>query len=329
MCQPHWDENNEDGPVNPGPPFIGGQCTARYQFNATVIVPGVGTAGVARTIVGPLQSVTVRARGQTTEMVFVCRTVGPTGCGGSGGTTTPVQTIVQLLPVPWEPGTAIGTVTLTPCPGQPNNCGNPPDAPLTPGPNPPPNPGPQPGPEPTDDPDGGPIPIIPIPPFDDPTFGPQPFEPGDAGAGGEPQPPAPPAGGDGLPGSPDSVEQPAGSTGDDGEGEDFDFGEPPEGKIWVGAIVEATVPSSFGNIPGTGPGNTVYPYVIGNASLIYSGGRGSSSRMRSRFHEMFRPVTALEVTGARVQCRPSVIATVRPVSATICPENTCGVGEDG
>lgn len=320
ICTPYWNDQGTDGPVST-PFFSGGQCPSTYTvvFRRRVFSGGVWgwSNNFSRQGTGP---------------VGVQGFAGPASCAGQNGSVPTAYNLtfngVVSGPTPLvnqcsdtSPGFEI--VSVTRIGGLPDNCGNPPPT-LIPGPNPPPNPGPTPGPEPTDDPFGGPIPDLPIPPFDDPIFGPTPIEPGDdgpgGGGGGEP---GPPAGGDGLPGEPDSVGDPVGSTGGDGAGEDFPFGTPPAGKIWVGALVEATVDPRYGNIPGTGPDNTVYPYVIGNASLIYATGRSSSSRMRSRWHEIFRPVTALEVTGAFVQCRPGVSATVRPVSATICPDNPC------
>lgn len=319
MCQPHWDEQSTDGPVNPGPPFTGGQCPISYRVTAsgqTANGAGTGQAFVS----GPVGGLTFAFNAQNN--VFSVRVV------QGNGTSVALSGVSSLNP--GQQGSwSITSVVPFPDANVPDNCGDPPDAPLEPGPNPPPNPGPLPGPEPTDDPDGGPIPFIPIPPYEDPTYGPQPFipdEPGGGGPGGEPQPPS---GGDGLPGADDAVGDPAGGTGTDGEGEDVNFGPPPEGRVWVGALVEFTVDPRYGNIPGTGPANTVYPYVIGNASLRYSTGRSSSSRVRSRWHEMFRPVTTLVVEGAFIQARPGCSASVRPVSAIICPDNPCGEDNDG
>lgn len=314
ICKPHWDEQGTDGPVNPGPLFNGGQCFG-VTYNVTYAFTNSAGALIQQTttsFIGPVTGVVGGPTNQFGGVPVLVRSSNPAQADRQVGTTTVANKETIRL------------VSVARTNGAPDTCGDPPDQPLIPGPNPPPNPGPQPGPEPRNNPDGGPIPEVPIPPYDDPTYGPQPFVPGEEpGGGGEPAPPQSPAGGDGLPGAPDSVAPPVGQTGNDGEGENFPFGPPPAGKIWVGALVENTVDPRYGNIPGTGPANTVYPYVIGNASLIYAGGFSSSSRMRSRWHEMFRPVTALEVTGARVQCRPGVSASIRPVSATICPENTC------
>lgn len=315
ICQPYWDDRGFDGPVNPGPPFNGGQCPGDlYRVFYTFTGPaGQAVSNNTGNFKGPVSGLIWGAVNQFGAV--------PVSLISGDPTQNPVllgNTVAQFR--------GQGSITnITRMDGLTDSCGNPPSAPLTPGPNPPPNPGPTPGPEPRDDPDGGPIPELPIPPYEDPVYGPTPIEPGD-----EPTPPPPPAaGGDGLPGAPDSVGDPAGATGTDGEGEDIDFGPPPEGRVWVGALVEYTVDSRYGNIPGTGPPNTVYPYVIGNASLRYSVGRSSSSRVRSRWHEMFRPVSTLVVEGAFIQARPGCSASVRPVSAIICPENPCGDDEDG
>jgi hypothetical protein len=87
--------------------------------------------------------------------------------------------------------------------------------------------------------------------------------------------------------------------------------------------VQATVDSRLGNIPGTGPAQTVYPTVIGNASLIYTGARGTNERLESASTLLARATTALVLTGCRVQAQPGVNLTVRPISALTCPENPC------
>jgi hypothetical protein len=88
-------------------------------------------------------------------------------------------------------------------------------------------------------------------------------------------------------------------------------------------LVQATVDSRLGNIPGTGPEQTVYPTVIGNASLIYTGGRGTNERLESSSTLLTRQTTALVLTGCRVQAQPGVSLTVKPISAMTCPENPC------
>ena len=311
-CQPYWDDQGTDGPIT-APSFTGGQCpvlyTLTYSYNTILTDGTLRQPPTQRTqlVQGPVtnfrgeglpefQSITVQnPAGQTVTMIE--------GSCAQGCFANP--TIVSLVRQD----------------GLPDDCGDE-ETELQPGPNPPPDPGPLPGPEPTDDPRNpfGP-PLVPIPPFLDPIYGPTPIV-------GDPDPTGPPgggapSGGDGLPGDPDAVGDEAGGAAGGEGGEDVDFGEPPEGAIWVGALVQAVVDSRLGNIPGTGPPQTVYPTVIGNASLIYTGARGTNERLESASTLLARATTALVLTGCRVQAQPGVDLTVRPISALTCPENPC------
>jgi hypothetical protein len=139
------------------------------------------------------------------------------------------------------------------------------------------------------------------------------------------QPPAPaPAGGDGLPGDPSAIGDEAGEVTGGEDGEDIDFGEPPEGRIWVGCIIETSSGSGIGNIPGTGPASTVWPSVRANVALKYSSRYGTSQRINSKFHDIFRPNTSLVVTGCFLQVQPGSTSKVFPISALKCPESPCG-----
>jgi hypothetical protein len=342
MCTPYWDAGGFDGPEVEPPPFTGGQCVgAPYNVAATIttISPINGvvfTVNLNRTAVGPITQVI----GGAFSTQSVCQVNSPgdglrnirdinfrltvegngvftfTQSGniaGDWGLST--CTIGPVLPKDID---VLSNIVITRTDGLPDDCGNLPDT-IRPGPNPPPDPGPTPGPDPTTDPDNpfGP-PLLPIPPYIDPVFGPTDIgdpDP-DGGAGGT-------AGGDGLPGDPDAIADPAGSTGAGPDGADVDFGDPPEGRIWVAAIIEADVDSRLGNIPGTGPAQTVYPSVIGNASLIYDGARGSNNRITSDSTVIARETTALVLTGCRLQAQPGVTLTVSPISALTCPENPC------
>lgn len=310
ICRPYWDDQGVDGPVAI-PPFTGGQCPTTY----TVFASGLTASG---------QSVTQSSGGGL---------LGPIGGILRTPTGTPNAVTIGLSTAAGDNTTAFGVTTsddnaeswaitqVTRDDGQADSCGDPPSL-IEPGPNPPPDPGPLPGPEPTDDPRNpfGP-PLFPVPPFIDPVVGPIPIvgdpEPTDPGGGGNP------SGGDGLPGAPDAIGAEAGGASGGGDGEDVDFGAPPEGKIWVGALVEAIVDSRLGNIPGTGPAQTVYPTVIGNASLIYAGGRGSNTRLESSSTLLARQTTALVLTGCRVHAIPGVDLTVKAISAVTCPDNPC------
>jgi hypothetical protein len=208
-------------------------------------------------------------------------------------------------------------VVFTRADGQPDECG---PAIAEPGANPPPDPGAFPtGQEPGVNPDGDPFFFIPD--LEDPEFGPVTLE--DEPLGG-PLEPAAPAGGDGLPGDPAAIADEAGEVTGGEDGEAIDFGEPPEGRIWVGCIVETSTGSGIGNIAGTGPESTVWPSVRANVALQYGSRYGTSQRINSRFHEVFRPNTSLVVTGCFLQVQPGSTSKVFPISALICPESPCG-----
>lgn len=212
-------------------------------------------------------------------------------------------------------------VVFTRADGLPDECGDVPPE-LLPGPNRPP-PGNVPtGFEPRVDPTNPDIPFIPLLPTVDPEFGPIEFSPeigislGGGGGG--------PAGA--RPGSPDGVGggiAGGGGGGAEGQGEDVPFGPAPSGRVWVGALVEVSVPSALGNIAGSGPENRVFPRVVGNCSLTYSGGRGRAYRIESQWTDLVRPSDGLQVEGVRVNVLPSVSFTVYPVSDETCPEDTC------
>jgi hypothetical protein len=342
ICTPYWDAGGFDGPEVAPPPFNGGQCAgAAYTVTATVTATspytgGVLTTNISRSAIGPITEIRADALSTRSNCTLP---------GGGDGNFNVRDTVFRLLVTGngvlnitqsaiiagnWGPAGCTGDVVLpsdvtvitnlvvTRNGGLPDDCGNLPDT-VRPGPNPPPDPGPTPGPEPTTDPDNpfGP-PLLPIPPYIDPVFGPTDIgDPDPDGGGGGA------GGGDGLPGDPDAIAEPAGSTGAGPDGADVDFGEPPEGRIWVAAIIEADVDSRLGNIPGTGPAQTVYPSVIGNASLIYDGARGSNNRITSDSTVITRETTALVLTGCRLQAQPGVTLTVSPISALTCPENPC------
>lgn len=333
-CQPYWDDQGTDGPESEQQ-FPGGQCegvgyTVSYltesrgstQFECQEFgnpITRTNLVGGASPYIGPIGPITEVISNSTNPSFGFQRFEVQTGAGvrfiNLGGAQS--RSFWRECGVSYR----YSNFVVTRASGLPDDCGDAPPV-LIPGPNPPPDPGPIDGPEPTDDPRNpfGP-PLVPIPPFNDPVYGPIPIvgdpEPTGPGGGGSP------SGGDGLPGSPDAIANSAGGAAGGEGGEDVDFGEPPEGQIWVGALVQATVDSRLGNIPGTGPEQTVYPTVIGNASLIYTGGRGTNERLESASTLLARATTALELTGCRVQAQPGVDLTVRPISALTCPENPC------
>ena len=320
ICSPYWDDNGWDGPEVAPAPFQGGQCDGELYlvtFGWTLISTGVRQT-FPRTVYGPVGQPTIDSSGGGSVMSVTARGVRAAQSCSALPTLNPTSQEFTIV-VSTGPANAPGVDSISKCSGT-DNCGDPlPTEPIRPGPNPPPNPGPTTGPEPTTDPDNPTgAPLLPIPPYVDPIYGPTPIvAPTDGGgAGGT-------GGGDGLPGNPDAIADSAGGAGGGEDGEDIDFGEPPDGKIWVGALVQATVDSRLGNIPGTGPAQTVYPAVIGNASLIYTGGRGTNERLESSSTLLVRATTALVLTGCRAQAQPGVNLTVKPISATTCPDNPC------
>lgn len=103
-------------------------------------------------------------------------------------------------------------------------------------------------------------------------------------------------------------------------GGDEDFGEPPEGRIWVGGVVQIVGGDEYyGNIAASGPENTVYPRVVGNVSLKLENDnsgiiRGTAEQIRSGWTSVFLPSPGLKVTGMRVSVSPEIRYVVYPVS---------------
>lgn len=117
------------------------------------------------------------------------------------------------------------------------------------------------------------------------------------------------------------LDAPQSENGNDGQGGgDEDFGEPPEGRIWIGGVVEIIGGDDlYGNIAGSGPENKVYPRVIGNASLKLEGDnsgiiRGTAEQIRSGWTSVFTANPGLKVTGLRVSVLPQIRYVVYPVS---------------
>lgn len=316
ICQPYWDDNGWDGPVS-NSPFTGGQCAGvsyivtwsitetlcssgpvnRPQSNVTV----TGPVARAKTEINPGSNPTVEFRIGTAGSTLPIR--------GSGSYINPCFADVTSA-LDW------GNFSVVRADGMPDTCGDP-EGSLEPGTNPPPDPGPIDAPDPTDDPSNptGP-PLLPLPPYDDPLGGPTPIDAPD-----DPVAPGPPESG---PGSPDNVGDPIPVTPAGDEGEETDFGEPPTGKVWVGCLLNFTLPTNLGGIPGSAPANRVLARVFGNASLVFAGGRGIAYRQNSAWSYVLRPTGALKVTGVYVNCEPGITYTVRPISIEQCPENTCG-----
>lgn len=302
-CKPWYDSQGRTGPSKT-PPFTGGQCDnllyAVNYFRSRPEGPDFGGQLYAR---GPIteRSVTFIGNFQY-RLIF----------RGSAGFD---QTTVNVLA--GEPPPTFGPIT--PLNGQPDNCGDPP-ADLAPGTNPPPDPGPTSGPEPSVDPANptGP-PLLPIPPYIDPIGGPTPIDaPVDPTGGG-----GGPGNSEGQPGGPQNIGQ--GLPVDPGDGDDPEtpFGDPPEGSVWVGCLLNFTFPAEYGSIAGSGPQNEVLARTVGNGSLVFAGGRGNAEIVRSSWQSLMRPTPALEVTGVFVNVSPGITYTVFPVSVESCPENLC------
>lgn len=321
MCEPWYAARGFTGPTAQ-PPFTGGQCPTFYDVNVTFTIASPGcdegtfTNPLGLNVLGPI-SVTTNNDGQPVQPGGLCPGFSYTnirlfdGNGNFVGQT--------------GSGAGVRLVSLNPTrvDGLPDNCGDPPPV-LEPGPDPPPDPGPTPGPEPTVDPENptGP-PLLPIPPYDDPIGGPTPIvgpDPFDRGA----EPTDIPGNPDTSPGGGDDVAEPINvDPGPGGGGNEVDFGEPPDGRVWVGCLLRFTFPSSIGAIAGSGPANPVTPRVVGNASLVFEGGRGDAFQVRSGSMVVVRPTGALRVTGVYVNSDPGITYTVRPLSLKKCPDNEC------
>ena len=331
ICGPYLDSLGESpGDPEIAPPFTGGQCNLAYTF----VIESQGNPSpladvfANRSTRGPIVGWRVAVEGTRTRGYVTSHHPGVAGCaavGASQGLQERQWFDVQTRdrPVPFT------ARVLSVCGGLPDSCGDPPNEIRPPGrPIVPPVIAPEitinlPGLGPVTvtvelDPDGDPVICV---EELDVCFTIDIGNDGDGGSEGGGTAP-----GDGAPGSPESVAPPAfdGTPGESGE--DIDFGPPPAGSVWVGALVRFQAPASLGAAAGSGP-NRAYPRVVGNASLVYAGGRGEAKQMRSEWRDLVRPVTSLEVTGCFVNTLPGVIATVRPISAIVCPDDICGGGD--
>jgi hypothetical protein len=105
-----------------------------------------------------------------------------------------------------------------------------------------------------------------------------------------------------------------------GGGDDTNFGEPPEGRIWIGAYVELLGDlTTFGVIPRDLLGQAALSTVVGNASLNVQSDSGLTLRstfaqIRSEWSEHIVPVVGLTVSGIRVKVNPALGYRVYPVS---------------
>jgi len=269
ICTPYWDDNGWDGPEVTPPPFNGGQCDGElYLVEIGWTNDGTGVRQkVSRVAFGPIGPASILVDGFTNRLQF-----GSRGARASQdcATAPPAVEPYAISTVSSTAGSrsAPGIDSISKCSGA-DNCGDPPtEFPTRPGPNPPPDPGPIGGPVPTDNPNDptGP-PLIPIPPYEDPIYGPTPIvgPTGPTGGTGEPGggTPPPPPGDIGNPGG-------ASDTGAGGEAE----GEAPEGSILVGLKIDilASPPKARQFVEGIFRGAVyIYMGVTGNLDQDYGG----------------------------------------------------------
>lgn len=321
ICEPWYAARGFDGPTAQ-PPFTGGQCPGvsyNLSWSATAAANNCTTFTDSPQLNGRMGPISYRLIHNTA----LSQPVGGLCPGFSTNQLLITANGVEFVGGGQARGYSLNSFNVIRGDGQPDNCGDPPPE-LEPGPNPPPDPGPTPGPEPTTDPENptGP-PLLPIPPYDDPIGGPTPIvgpDPFDRGA----EPTDIPGNPDTSPGGGDDVAEPINvDPGPGGGGNETDFGEPPDGRVWVGCLLRFTFPSSIGAIAGSGPANPVSPRVVGNASLVFEGGRGDAFQVRSGSMVVVRPTGALRVTGVYVNSDPGITYTIRPLSLKKCPDNEC------
>lgn len=321
VCGPYWDASGVDGPVVASP-GTGGQCDALYTaswearvFNQTSQAYEWSPVNPANQFPGPVAVSGGRTGGTCTNPGDTAQTFIITGDGGFPS--------VQLSSGCADVFPSYRNLVFSRVDGLPDDCGDPPPE-LQPGDNPPPDPGPTPGDEPSIDPRNptGP-PLLPVPPYIDPIGEPVPIV-GQPTSGDPLTPGDFPGAIDGQIGGADAYGAPINiDPGPGGGGEDIPFGPPPAGRIWVGAGFDFSASDTYGDIPGSGPQNNVYPQVLGNASLKYASFRDEPVRVNGRFLVLVRKSPALQVQGVYVNSIPGVTYRVVPISLKVCPDNTC------
>lgn len=321
-CRPYLDDIGYGSPPRIELPFRGGQCcdaTYAVSFSGlnTAQEPVSGTTNISGKILGSYER--SNQPSQPTKTAGVRREL----CSGQVDE-------IGLITVFESQDTGFEITGVVRIDGLPDDCGNVPPELEDPIPPPTPSPTVEPfQPEPGIDidigveinPDGtinvnigtGPIQI-------------DPFGGGDGGGGdgGGATPTQNPKGGPENLGDP--IEGGPGTGNDDG---DVDFGAPPDGRVWVGVLLEVTGDGGAAKLPNSVAGAEVYPTVSGNLTLKYAGGQGPSLRVTSKWSEAFRPSNALEVVGVRVGMLPSFSYRVYPVSEVICPDDECSNSEGG
>lgn len=329
LCGPYLDTLGEKpDPGTVGLPFTGGQCVGvSYTINLTdeQFFSDCSTL-VGNSIVGGF----IGPIGQVTYS-------GGSSCPNAPGTTARIMTGAGPVVLSGNgTGVRVTINSVTRDDLGPDNCGNPapviePPRTVTPvTPIPPTININLPGLGPVDvtltlNPDGEPVVCI---PELDVCVTVQP-PPDGTGGGGEPPPPVDvpgdPTNGPGDPNAPGApIEGGPGTPNEDG---DFDFGDPPDGRAWVGAFVQIDGGDEVGNVAQSASMQRILPRVVGNAALKHGSVNGTALRLRSEWTGVFRENDNLVVDGIRVAVLPSFSYRVYPVSVEVCPENQCSTEE--
>jgi hypothetical protein len=315
LCNPWLDSQGSGDPVPGDPPFTGGQCPVPYDVTCdgwdTVRGDEYRMAFLPRTqrVMGPIQGVVAYEIGAYPgRLALHVR-----GADGDAFFTVP------------HPDSTSNTFAITEIErrdGQPDDCGNPPPSgDPAPNPNPRPDPGLDPEEKPFVDPTGQPV--FPMPRITDP-FGdpvqlpnfpfPNPFlevPPGGSGTGGNPNAGPEPEPSDDIPGTPD--------------GTDDDFGDPPEGQIWVGFTVRVSNQGlTHGLWANTGdepvyrePTGVVRPVFTFDGDTVLGNPIMLSQELTSYWIE----AAGLPLSGARVSILGNETYSVTPYSQPIQEEN--------
>lgn len=315
LCKPYWEGANIGAPRKDTPPFTGGQCSGvRYRVTGTVTrttspcsggtVTSATSTGIPDIVYGPIKIF------ENDSPLTKCSNTRPEGKSWRLEAFNSLGNPVTNLSIVGVANSSTGIISATatflvePLDGAADSCGNMPPE-LRPGPNPPPSPTFPPGEGPGIDPDGQPFFFVP----------PEPAPFPDAPPVDIPPPVVVPPGGGDTPSEP-----PTGIDGGEGSenGEDDDFGEPPEGERWVGACIRlTTIPAGTGTIPQALP-QKIFPEVVGNIRLVFdslSGGRYDTPiRISSEEVCVWEPVRGLEPTGIRVNLKPGFAYTFKKFS---------------
>lgn len=260
LCRPYWQDQGYSEPVE-RTPFQGGQCAGdSYRVTFRQRTPSCGPGSIFQaTTRGPVGYVRQAPSGAPGDSGFERIT----GFNASG---SPVVVAGAGYATCGPIFVDISVQNLT---NTSDNCGGPSPT-YEPGTNPPPSPGPDFLPE--FDPQIPGVPFWEIPDiYNDPITGPEPVPetPGDeVGEGGD--------GGDGerTPLEERPKRPGAEIVGDDTSSGEEDFGEPPEGEVWVGFHLRVTRPPFEQPPIPRSESNEAYPRVFGNAAIKYGGESG-------------------------------------------------------